>query len=225
MSSCKSSYTPVDTKPKLRVTSSTPYEDLTHYSSLVGALQYLTFTRPYITYAVQQLCLFMHDPQIEHVHTLKHIILYIQGTLDYGVHLYPSSVSTLVSYTDVDWGGCPDTRRSTSGYCMFLGDNLVSWSIKRQSTLSRYSVEAGYRGVANMVSESCWLRNILLEFHFTIQKVTLVYRDNVSAVYLSGNSVQHQCTKHIEMDIHFVREKIARGQVCVLYHVKNEYWA
>lgn len=153
---------------------------------------------------------------------LKRIIRYVQGTLDFGLHLYASSTSTLVSYTDADWGGCPDTRRSTSGYCVFLGDNLISWSSKRQPTLSRSSAEAEYRGVENVVSESCWLRNLLLELHCPVKKATLVYCDNVSAIYLSGNPVQHQCTKHIEMDIHFVREQVARGQVRVL-HVSSRY--
>ncbi|KAK4351562.1 hypothetical protein RND71_030875 [Anisodus tanguticus] len=222
MSSCKSTSTPVDTKPKLGVAAVSPYKDLTHYCSLAGSLQYLTFTRSDITYVVQQVCLFMHDPRVEHMNALKRIIRYIQGTLDYGLHLYPLSASTLASYTDANWGGCPDTRRFTSGYCMFLGDSLVSWSAKRQSVLSGSSVEAEYRGVANVVSESCWLRNLLLELHFPIHKATLVYCDNISVVYLSGNPVQHQRTKHIELDIHFVREKVARGQVRVL-HVSFRY--
>ncbi|KAK4338858.1 hypothetical protein RND71_040320 [Anisodus tanguticus] len=164
----------------------------------------------------------MHDPRVEHMNAIKRIIRYIQGTLDYRLHLYPSSTSTLVSYTDADWGGCPDTRRSTSGYCMFLSKNLVSWSAKRQATLSRSSAEAEYRGVANVVSESCWLRNLLLELHCPIQKATLVYCDNISAIYLSGNPVQHQRTKHSEMDIHFVREKVAKGHVRVC-HVPSRY--
>jgi len=77
--------------------------------------------------------------------------------------------------------------------------------------MSQSSAEAEYRGVANVVSESCWLRNLLLEPHCPIHKTTLVYCDNVSAIYLSENPVQHQCTKHIKMDIHFVREQVARG--------------
>nr|KYP70708.1 hypothetical protein KK1_009936 [Cajanus cajan] len=80
--------------------------------------------------------LFLSKPREEHMHALKRILRYIQGTMDLGFHLYPSSTSTLLSYTDADWGGCLDTRRSTSGYCVFLGDNLISWSAKQQPTLS-----------------------------------------------------------------------------------------
>jgi len=99
---------------------------------------------------------------------------------------------------------------------------LISWSSKRQPTLSRSNVEAEYRGVANVVSNSCWIQNLLLELHCPIPKATLVYCDNVSVIYLSGNPIQHQRTKHIEMDIHFVREKVAKGDVRVL-HVSSRY--
>jgi len=136
---------------------SKPVEDPSLYRRLVGALQYLIFTRPDITYVVQQICLFMHDPREEHMHALKCILRYIQSTMDFGCHLCPFSTSTLISYTDVNWGGCPDIRHSTSDYCVFLGDNLISWFAKRQTTLSRSSAKAKYRGVANVVSESCWL--------------------------------------------------------------------
>ncbi|CAJ2652014.1 unnamed protein product, partial [Trifolium pratense] len=144
MTYCKPTTTPVDTKAKLSVSCGSPFKDPTLYRSLAGALQYLTFTRPDISYAVQQVCLHMHDPKDGHMNALKRILRYIQGTLDYGLHLFKSSISGLVSYTDADWGGCPDTRRSTSGYCVFLGDNLISWSSKRQPTLSRSSAEAEY---------------------------------------------------------------------------------
>ncbi|XP_021762987.1 uncharacterized protein LOC110727713 [Chenopodium quinoa] len=217
MSSCKPSATPVDTKAKLSSTSGPPIDDPTLYRSLSGALQYLTFTRPDISYVEQQICLYMHDPRQEHMHDVRRILRYLQGTLSHGLHLYASPTSSLISYSDADWGGCPDTRRSTSGYCVFLGDNLISWSAKRQPIISKSSAEAEYRGVANVVAESCWLRNLLLELHCPIKKATVVYCDNVSAAYLSGNPVQHQRTKHIEMDIHFVREKVALGQVRVLH--------
>ncbi|GJV42892.1 ribonuclease H-like domain-containing protein [Tanacetum coccineum] len=151
-----------------------------------------------------------------------HILRYVRGTIDHGLHLHVSSTAQLTAYTDADWAGCPVTRRSTSGYCVFLGDNLLSWSAKRQVTLSRSSAEAEYRGVANVVAETAWLRNLLLELHAPLSTATIVYCDNVSAVYLSTNSVQHQRTKHIEIDIHFVRDYVASGQVRVL-HVPSRY--
>ncbi|GKB81092.1 ribonuclease H-like domain-containing protein [Tanacetum coccineum] len=131
---------------------------------------------------------------------------------DISYALFSSSSTDLVAYSDVDWAGCPTTRRSTSGYYVFLGNNLLSWSSKRQPTLSRSSAEAEYRGVANVVAETCCLRNLLRELHTPLSSATLVYCDNVSAVYLSCNPVQHQRTKHIEIDIHFVRDLVAAGQ-------------
>ncbi|GKE02113.1 ribonuclease H-like domain-containing protein, partial [Tanacetum coccineum] len=87
-------------------------------------------------------CLYMHDPRDPHFTALKRIIRYVRGTLDYGLQLHVSSTTQLNAYTDVDWAGCPVTRRSTSGYCVFLGDNLLSWYVKRQVTVSRFSAEA-----------------------------------------------------------------------------------
>ncbi|GKA09018.1 ribonuclease H-like domain-containing protein [Tanacetum coccineum] len=108
------------------------------------------------------------------------------------------------------------TRRSTSGYCVFLSDNLLSWSAKSQVTLSRSSAEAEYRCVANVVAETAWIRNLLCELHTPLFIATLVYCENVSAVYMSANPVQHQRTKHVEIDIYFVRDFVASGQVRVL---------
>ncbi|XP_021771799.1 uncharacterized protein LOC110735933 [Chenopodium quinoa] len=185
MASCKPAATPVETQSKLSAETGPQFHDPTLYRSLAGALQYLTFARPDIAYVVQQVCLFMHDPKQAHYDALKRILRYIQGSIDHGLHLYPSSSMHLITYTDADWGRCLDTRRSTSSYCCFLGDNFISWSSKRQPTLSKSSAEAKYRGIANVV-------------------------------------VEHQRTKHIEMDIHFVREKVALGHVRVL-HVPSHY--
>ncbi|GJV91397.1 ribonuclease H-like domain-containing protein, partial [Tanacetum coccineum] len=198
MVNCNPSRTTVDTESKLGDTGDV-VSDPTLYRSLAGSLHYLTFTRPDISYAVQQVCLHMHDPREPHLSALKRILRYVR-----------------------DWAGCPTTRRSTSGYCVFLGNNLLSWSFKRQPTLSRSSAEAEYRGVANAVAKTYWLRNLLCELHIPLSSATLIYCDNISAVYLSCNLVQHQCTKYIEIDIHFVRDSVTSGQVRVL-HVPSHY--
>ncbi|KAJ9567043.1 hypothetical protein OSB04_003009 [Centaurea solstitialis] len=221
MTTCNPCRTPAEPVHKLDA-SGPPVSDPTLYRSLAGALQYLTFTRPDIAFAVQQICLYMHDPREPHFHALKRILRYIRGTLDHGLQLHVSSSSALTAYSDADWGGCPTSRRSTSGYCVFLGDNLISWSSKRQGVVSRSSAEAEYRGVANAVAETSWIRNLLRELHSPIHTATIVYCDNVSATYMSSNPVQHQRTKHIEIDIHFVRDKVAMGQVRVL-HVPSRY--
>ncbi|GJY67429.1 ribonuclease H-like domain-containing protein [Tanacetum coccineum] len=221
MLNCNLCRTPVDTVKKLGPDDS-PVTDPTLYRSLAGALQYLTFTCSDLSYAVQQLCLYMHDPREPHFQDLKRVLRYLRGTTDLGLQLYTSSTSQLIAYSNADWVGCPSTRRFTSGYCVFLGDNLLSWSAKRQNTLSRSSDEAEYRGVANAVAETTWVRNLLRELHTPLRTSTLVYCDNISVVYMSANLVQHQRTKHIEIDIHFVRDKVAAGHVRVL-HVPSRF--
>ncbi|GJY73600.1 ribonuclease H-like domain-containing protein [Tanacetum coccineum] len=117
----------------------------------------------------------------------------------------------MVAYSDADWTSCPTTRRSTSGYCVFLSNNLLSSSSKHQLTLSPSRVEAEYHGVANVVAETCWLRNLLCELHTPLSSVNLAYCDNVSVLYLLSNTFHHQRTKHIKIDIHSVRDLVVVG--------------
>ncbi|KAJ9543282.1 hypothetical protein OSB04_022989 [Centaurea solstitialis] len=186
MKNCNPSRTPAEPVHKLD-SGGPPIADPSLYRSLAGALQYLTFTRPDIAFAVQQICLYMHDPREPHFHALKCILRYISGTIDHDLQIHISSPSSLVAYSDADWGGCPATRRSTSGYCLSLGDNLISWLSKRQGVISRSSAEAEYRGVANAVNETCSVRNLLRELHHPPSKATIVYCDNITAVYMSSN--------------------------------------
>jgi len=224
MSECHPTATPVEARNKLSAFEGAPVTNPSEYRSLAGALQYLTLTRPDLAFAVQQVCLFMHDPREPHLALIKRILRYVKGSLSAGLHLGSGVVDKLTAYSDADWAGCPDTRRSTSGFCVYLGDNLVSWSSKRQTTVTRSSAEAEYRAVAHVVVECCWLHQLLQELHISISisLATVVYCDNVSTVYMTANPVHHHRTKHIEIDIHFVREKVALGQFRVL-HVASAY--
>ncbi|GKC69255.1 ribonuclease H-like domain-containing protein [Tanacetum coccineum] len=192
MVNCNLSRTPIDTKYKLG-DDCDPVSDPTLYRSLVGSLQYLTITCPYISYAVHRVCLYMHDPREPHFLDLKQILRYVRDTLDHGLSLFSSSTTSLVAYSYANWDGCPTTR-----------------------------AEVEYRGVVNDVDKTCWLRNLLREFHTPLSYSTLVYCDNVSPIYLSANVVRHQRTKHLEIDIHFVRNLVVVGQVRVL-HVPSRY--
>jgi hypothetical protein len=132
MVDCKPISTPVDTQTKVSAAFGPPVVDPMQFRSLAEALQYLTFTCPDIAYAVQQICLYMHDPRESLFTMMKHVLCYLWGSLDFGLHLQRSTSSfKLMVYTDADWAGCPDTHRSTSGYAVFLSDNLVYWSSKR----------------------------------------------------------------------------------------------
>jgi hypothetical protein len=207
----KPASTPIDTKGKISATDGVPLQDKTFYPSIAGALQYLTLIRPEIAYAVQQACLYMQDPHDAHWGIIKRILRYVRGTTGHGVLLRASCSTALTAYTDADWAGCPDTQRSTSGFCIFLGEALISWSSKCQAVVSRSSAEAEYRGVANAAAECCWLRNLLTELHINVNKASIIFCDNISVVYLSDNPVHHKRTKHVELNIHFVRERTMLG--------------
>ncbi|XP_071691164.1 uncharacterized mitochondrial protein AtMg00810-like [Rutidosis leptorrhynchoides] len=142
-----------------------PFDDPTYYSSLVGALQYLTITRPDISYAVNQVSQFLHAPTLDHFQAVKHIIHYIKGTLHYGLIFHRSPNTSNLGYSDADWARYIETRRSTYGYSIFLGCNLVSWSAKKKPTVARSSCESEYRVLAKTAAEIVWITHLLRELY------------------------------------------------------------
>jgi hypothetical protein len=218
MVDCKLVSMPMDTQAKISTTSGPLVADPTQFRSLTDTLQYLMFTHPDIANAVQQICLHMHDLREPHLNVMKHVLRYLRGSLDFSLHLRRSaSSSKLTVYTNTDWAGCSDARQSTSSYVVFHGDNLISWYSKRQNIISRSSAKAEYRTVANGMAEACWLRQLLQELHAPLSKSTLIYWYNVSVVNLSINPIQHQHTKYVEVDLHFVREHVAISDIRILH--------
>ncbi|KAL3502083.1 hypothetical protein ACH5RR_036532 [Cinchona calisaya] len=212
--------TPMEINVKYRRDEGELLEDPTFYRKLVGSLIYLTITRPDISYAVHIVSKFMQAPRHLHLSAVRRIIKYIHGTPSRGL-LFPSgSTLQLQAYSDADWAGCPDTRKSTTGWCMFLGDALVSWKCKKQDSVSKSSTEAEYRAMSAACSEITWLRGLLAELGFSQAQPTPLHADNTSAIQIAANPVYHERTKHIEVDCHSIR-KAYDHQVITLPHIST----
>ncbi|BBN70351.1 transposable element gene, partial [Prunus dulcis] len=209
---CKPVSTPMTSKGTLSRTHGTLLADPTPYRQMVGALQYLSITRLDISYAVQHVSQFMGSPGDVHFEAVKQILSYLKGTLGVGLPVRRSpNCSFLVAYSDADWASCPDTRRSTIGYCVFLGPNLISWSAKKRPTVSRSSAEAEYRARAYACADTLWIQGLLAELRCPLTRLVLLHCDNLFATYLAANPFFHARTKHIDIDYHFVRERVASG--------------
>ncbi|KAK9067609.1 hypothetical protein SSX86_011720 [Deinandra increscens subsp. villosa] len=189
------------------------FNDPSLYRSLVGALQYLTITRPDLSYAVNQVSQFLHAPTIVHFEAVKRILRYVKGTIPFGLTFTCPRHNSILGYSDADWARCIETRRSTYGYSIFLGGNLVSWSAKKQPTVSRSSCESEYRAMANTAAEIIWITHLLQELHALPPDRPTLLCDNKSAIFMSQNPVSHKRAKHIDLDYHFIRELVTSGKL------------
>jgi hypothetical protein len=130
-----------------------------------------------------------------------------------GLHYSTASSLILRAYSDADWAGDPSDRRSTTGFCIFLGDSLISWRSKKQTLTARSSTEAEYRALADTTSEILWLRWLLADLETSQSSPTDLYCDNRSVIQIAHNDVFHERTKHIEIDCHFIRQHLLRGEL------------
>ncbi|KAJ0500301.1 putative RNA-directed DNA polymerase [Helianthus annuus] len=228
LSAAKSVPSPMSGSTVLTPDDSPKFSDPAKYRQVVGALQYATLSRPDITFAVNRVCQFMHSPTEHQWSAVKRILRYIQGTVNYGLLIRHDSSSTLHAFTDTswnhlaafsdaDWAGCPIDRRSTGGFAIYLGCNLVSWMARKQKTVSRSSTESEYKAVGDTVVELMWLESLMKELGFVSDSPPVLWCDNLGATYLSSNPVFRARTKHVEIDYHFVREKVAKGGLRVKF--------
>ena len=170
---CKPSSVPLDPHLKLSIETGGDLVDPKAYRRLISKLMYLQITRPDITYVVNKLSQFSSAPRREHHQALLKVLHYIKGTVGQGLFYSSSAELQLHVFADFDWGLCLDSRRSTSGYCIFLGSSLINWRSKKQDTVSKSMAEAEYKSMAAAVDELFWLSNFFKELHIPLMKPPL----------------------------------------------------
>ncbi|PKU65364.1 Retrovirus-related Pol polyprotein from transposon TNT 1-94 [Dendrobium catenatum] len=217
---CKPAPTPIAPESQKTGKISPPFHDPTLYRRLAGSLQYLSITRPDIAFATNRVCQHMQQPTDQDFKALKRLLRYIKGTLSYGLPISVGSLE-LHSYSDADWASDSSDRKSISGFCTFLGPNLISWTVKKQTTVAKSSTEAEYRSLSAATSEVIWLRRLAAELHLPQPYPTTIHCDNTSAIAIAKNPVFHARTKHIEIDYHFIRQQISTGEI-KLVHISSK---
>lgn len=198
----------------------TPLESATPYRELIGILLYLTINMPDITFVVHRLSQYLQFPTDVHLQAAQWILKYLKCNQGQGLFYYATTDLCLNAFANADWGTCHDTRRSTTGYCVYLGTSLICWKSRKQHTISRSSTKAEYRSMADVTREILWLHQLLSDFHIQIPS-TKLFCDNKSAIHIASNLVFHERTKHIEIDCHIVRDQIKLGTIKVI-HVTSD---
>jgi len=221
MLACRPVSTPIDPNHKLSAESGDPVNK-ERYQRLVGRLIYLCHTRPDIAYAVSVVSRYMHDPRSGHLEAVYRILRYLKNSPGKGLIFRSHGHLNVEGYCDADWASCHDDRRSTSGYCVFVGGNLVSWRSKKQSVVSRSTAEAEYRAMAQGVCEILWVRNLLSELKVMRRGSSRLHCDNKSALNIANNPVQHDRTKHVEIDRFFIKEKLDGNIISLNYVASGE---
>ncbi|KAF5790692.1 putative RNA-directed DNA polymerase [Helianthus annuus] len=193
-----------------------PLDNITGNQQLIGKLIYLSHTRPDIAYAIHFLSQYTHSPTDGCLKTAFHLSRYLKSAPGKGILFIKSDSFDLVAYADVDWAKCLTTRRSVTGYCVLLGNCLVSWKSKKQSTVSRSSAKDEFRAMCAASCEVIWLNNLLNELNIMVNVPINLFCDNTAALAIAANPMFHDRTKHFEIDLFFLRDCIPKGVIkCV----------
>jgi hypothetical protein len=208
MMDCKSMNTPMNVDiRKVKVPDSDPV-DPSLYHKLIGSLMYLVNTRPDICFVVNTLSQFQVEPRQEHWIAAKHVLRYIRGTINYGLRYTTYNDIQLHGFTDSDWAGITEDRKSTSGMCFSLGSAMISWSNRKQKSVALSTVEAEYMGACEACTEAVWLRKLVSDLFDQNPESITIYCDNQSCIRLSEHLVFHERSKHIEIKYYFIRDKV-----------------
>ncbi|KAM2779553.1 hypothetical protein COP1_014811 [Malus domestica] len=215
MLGCKLVNSPIVEKHHLGIYLDQELVDKGRYQRLIGRLIYLAHTRSDIAYAVSVVSQFMHSPSVDHMVSVMRILAYLQSALGKEILYKNFGHLRIEGFTNADWVGDVANQRFTSGYFTFVRGNLVTWRSKKQRAVSRSSAEAEFRGMAHGVCEVLWLHKLLWGLGFKQREATNLYSDNKSAREIAKNPVHHDKMKRVEVDLHFIKEKLEKKIVSI----------
>ncbi|PRQ33949.1 putative RNA-directed DNA polymerase [Rosa chinensis] len=191
--------------------------DGTFYKQLVGSLMYLTSTRPDLMYAVSLIARYMSQPTELHLMAAKRVLRYVKGTVGFGILYKKEASGVLTAYTDSDYAGCLEDRKSTSGYAFMMSSGAVAWSSRKQPIVTLSTTEAEFVAAAACACQAIWMKRVLKMLGCEGDKCTTVFCDNSSTIKLSKNPVMHGRSKHIGVRFHFLRDLSKEGVVQLVH--------
>ncbi|KAJ9542162.1 hypothetical protein OSB04_028668 [Centaurea solstitialis] len=221
LTSCTPMKTPMAPPLSLDKDSKGKPVDVTLYRGMIGSLLYLIASRPDIMYSTCLCARYQAEPKESHLTVVKRIFRYLKGTPNLDLWYSKDSGFDLTAYSDSDFAGCKIDRKSTTGGCHLLGGKLVSWTSKKQNSVSTSTAEAEYVAAGICCAQVLWLRNQLQDYDIQLSKIP-IYCDNTSAIAIANNPVLHSKTKHIEVRYHFIRDHVMNGDI-ELHFVPTEY--
>ncbi|XP_016552610.2 uncharacterized mitochondrial protein AtMg00810-like [Capsicum annuum] len=217
-----SHYTPVSSQldPTLKLTPDmgAPLPDPTSFRHLPGKLNFLLHTRPDISFAIQHLSQFLHNPCAPHMLAGLHILRYLMNDPDQGIFMPSSPSVEIYAYANSDWAACPVSRHSVTGFYIFFGDCPISWKSKKQPTIALSLAEVECRALCKVIAEVVWLTRLFTDMDLAISSPIPIFSDSQAALHIARNPVFHERTKHIEIDCHYVWDCLTSGAVS-LHHV------
>jgi hypothetical protein len=222
MLECKSMNTPIETKLKLMVDTSSELIDVMMYRRIIGSLMNLTNTRPDICFAVNILSQFLVEPRRVHLVVAKHVMRYLKGILDFGLSYNGDHDFNMSGYTDSDWAGSVFDRKSTSGCCFSMRSAMILWQSRKQSSIALSTIEAEYIDACSISCETIWLRKLLIGLFNLEMEAIEILCDNQSCIKMTENHVFHDKSKHIEIRYHYIHDMVQRGSIKLQYVSTDE---